>query len=100
MKPGMKLVSSASTAQVIVVRLPKSAVTITCGGAPMTEPGDAQEPSSGDGTGALDGVALGKRYGDAASGLEVLCIRPGSGPLAADGRELSLKEAKPLPSSD
>jgi len=30
----------------------------------------------------------------------VLCVKPGGGTLAADGRDLTLKSAKPLPASD
>jgi len=32
--------------------------------------------------------------------IEVLCAKPGPGTLAADGREVPIKGAKPLPSSD
>ena len=43
---------------------------------------------------------MGKRYTDEDSTLEVLCSKPGPGALAADGREMPIKGAKPLPSSD
>ena len=46
------------------------------------------------------GSLLGKRYVNAAGNLELLCVKPGDGSLAADGESLVLKEAKPLPSSD
>ena len=46
------------------------------------------------------GTQLGKRYVDEPTGLEVLCVKPGSATLAADGRDLTLKSAKPLPASD
>ena len=42
-------------------------------------------------------VLLGKRYADEASGIELLCTKPGPGPLAVDGRPLVVKGAKPLP---
>ena len=47
-----------------------------------------------------DGILLGKRYSDGATGLEVLCTKAGEGSLALNGESLLLKEAKPLPSSD
>ena len=43
---------------------------------------------------------MGKRYVDAAGTVELLCVKPGKGTLAADGVALLLKEAKPLPASD
>ena len=50
--------------------------------------------------GHAEGTLLGKRYVHEASGLELLCTKPGEGSLAVDGAALPLKEAKPLPSSD
>ena len=47
-----------------------------------------------------EGTLVGKRYADEESGLEVLCAKPGPGALVADGREVPVKGAKPLPSSD
>ena len=49
---------------------------------------------------ASDGTQLGKRYVNEAGDLEVLCTKPGDGSLGAGGAALSIKEAKPLPSSD
>ncbi|WP_016694149.1 hypothetical protein [Rhodococcus rhodochrous] len=43
---------------------------------------------------------MGKRYEDAETGLEVLCVKAGAGSLSIAGRPLSFKEAKTLPSSD
>jgi hypothetical protein len=47
-------------------------------------------------------IQLGKRYLCQACGTEVLCNKPGSGggDLVCCDKEMSLKEAKPLPSSD
>ena len=45
-------------------------------------------------------VALGKRYKDDASGVEVLCIKPGPGNLNIDGRGLEEQKTKVLPSAD
>jgi hypothetical protein len=47
-----------------------------------------------------DAIQLGKRYVDADSGVELLCTRAGLGVLTCDGRAMTIKGAKPLPSSD
>ncbi|MCW2607395.1 MAG: hypothetical protein JWO60_2088 [Frankiales bacterium] len=97
-KPGARLRSAVSTAEVVVVRAPKTAVELCCGGTPMV-PLD-QEPA---GDAAVDGDAatlLGKRYVDEESALELLCTKGGPGGLTVDGRVLGLKGAKTLPSSD
>jgi hypothetical protein len=52
-------------------------------------------------TAALENAALlGKRYIDEISALELLCNKSGKGTLTLDGRALTFKEAKKLPSSD
>ena len=43
---------------------------------------------------------LGKRYMCETCGTEVLCNKPGEGTLDCCDKEMPLKEAKPLPSSD
>jgi hypothetical protein len=45
-------------------------------------------------------VALGKRYKDEQSGVEVLCIKPGDCNLHLDGRGLEELQPKVLPSAD
>ena len=50
---------------------------------------DADVTSEGDAAPSPDGVLLGKRYTDEATGIEVLCTKPGPGPLTVDGRELT-----------
>lgn len=45
-------------------------------------------------------IELGKRYSDDDAGVEVLCVKPGVGPLLFGAQELSLKGAKALPASD
>lgn len=95
MKPGTRLHSSASDVTVVIVR-PGAGGELTCAGAPMST-----EPAA-DASTATDGqeVLIGKRYHDATSGLEVLCVKGGAGPLAVDGRQLEIKSAKQLPASD
>ena len=70
---------------------------LVCAGLEMldTDPG-------GDVSQLPDGpkIELGKRYTDDDTGIELLCTKPGVGPLVIGGRELTLKTAKALPSSD
>ena len=54
--------------------------------------------ASADGEG--EGTQIGKRYGNEAGDLEILCTKPGEGSLAAGGALLTIKGAKPRPSSD
>lgn len=98
LKPGQKLFSAVSEAQVVVVRAPADEVEVGCGGRPML---DAEQAPAGAPDESLgDGPALGKRYADEARGLELLCTKGGAGALTLDGQLLALKGAKPLPSSD
>jgi len=97
LKPGQKLFSVVSDAQVVVVKAPAAAVEIACGGVAMVaEQPDAPTPAADPGEGPL----LGKRYADDEIGLELLCTKGGEGALTVDGRDLLVKGAKPLPSSD
>jgi hypothetical protein len=95
MKPGSRLKSAACDTEVVVIRCGES--TIECGGAAMAEGGGEAAELHADFAG---GSVMGKRYVDAAGTIELLCVKPGKGSLAADGVVLSLKEAKPLPASD
>jgi hypothetical protein len=101
---GKRLRSQACGTEVIVVRAPDQPVELTCGGSPMTaEPASAgapAPPSAAPPAAPGEGAQLGKRYTDEPTGLELLCTKPGSAVPAADGRELTLKTAKPLPASD
>lgn len=100
--PGKKLASTVCATEVIIVRPPTEAVDVACGGAAMVPADEAPDEGS---RGTVDsafaeGTLLGKRYLHEASGLELLCTKPGDGSLAVDEATLPLKEAKPLPSSD
>lgn len=100
LRPGQKLRSAVSEAQVVVVKAPAGPVDLACGGAALLAEGQ-----EADGTAVLDeslgdGPLLGKRYADDEAGIELLCTRPGAGGLTVDGRPLALKGAKPLPASD
>jgi hypothetical protein len=93
MKTGSRWSSATCTAEVVVVK--GADVTLECGGDAMVEgAGTAGATAQGDGT------RLGKRYTDEASGLLVLCVKPGSGSLSVGGVPLVEVAAKQLPSSD
>ncbi|SDH69907.1 hypothetical protein [Pseudonocardia oroxyli] len=95
-KVGNRLRTHTSTAEVIVVRLGSGSGEFVCAGGVMTTEPVTPELQSGEHV----QLQLGKRYADAESGVEVLCTAPGAGPLMFAGRELSVKSAKQLPSSD
>lgn len=95
-KPGLKLRGTSCSTEVVVVRPAAGDVELGCCGAPMTD----GETTIESGAPAADGILLGKRYADETTGLEVLCTKPGPGPLTVDGRELQVKGPKPLPASD
>lgn len=98
-KPGIRLRSAISEAEVVVVRPVSGETVLTCGGVPMVGVEEVPTADAGQGN-AAEPVQLGKRYFDEATGLEVLCSKGGDGPLAIDGRALELRGAKALPSSD
>jgi len=99
LKVGARLRSAVCTTEIIVVKAPAREVEISCGGSPMLgvdeQRSSAEPPEHTD-----EPTLLGKRYVNAEEDLEVLCTKAGDGGLAADGRPLATKEAKPLPSSD
>ena len=97
LQAGKRLRSQKSTCEVIVVRGGSNDSVLMCADAEMVAAGTAPgaPPAS-----AGPAVQLGKRYVDDESGLEVLCVKAGAGPLTYAGRELTTKAAKPLPASD
>lgn len=94
-KPGARLKTPTSACEVIVVRPPSTDEALTCAGGVMTA--DAQ---TGDSSDEQPDVQLGKRYADEQSGLEVLCVKAGRGPLQVGVRDLVMRTPKALPSSD
>ena len=101
LKPGSRWKSVVCTAEAVVVRAPSGPVTLACGGEPMLA-WSAEHSAAANAVAADHGAGslLGKRYGDAETGLEVLCAKPGAGALSVDGRLLVVKDAKKLPASD
>jgi hypothetical protein len=92
---GQRLGAPTSTAELIVTHAPTSDGELTLAGAPAAV-GASAGPEAESGS----DIALGKRYVHIGSGLELLCVKPGAGPLQFNGSSLELKAAKPLPSSD
>lgn len=97
-KPGIKLSSAVCATQIMVLRAPKEAIEISCGGAVMMQTNEI-------GDGELDpehagGTLAGKRYVDTEETMEFLCTRAGEGSLVVNGKALIVKQPKALPSSD
>lgn len=93
---GARLRSPISTCELLVVRGPEAEGDLLCGGVPMTTEAVETTPAEGDG----EMLQVGKRYAREEEGLEVLCVKPGKGPLEFNGVGLELKASKPLPASD
>jgi hypothetical protein len=93
------LASVVDNTAVVVVRAPRDDVDINCGGHAMV---DAQSrPALIDADpDQMAGSLLGKRYVDEQATIELLCTKEGQGTLVVDGQALTMKAAKPLPSSD
>ncbi len=99
-KAGARLRSVTCATEVVVVRSGGDEIDLRCGGQPMVPIEDA-----GDATGAPvapfdEGTLVGKRYVSEDESLELLCTKPGAGSLSLGDAVLSVKGAKPLPSSD
>ena len=99
LKVGARLRSAVCTTEVIVVKAPAREIEVACGGSRMLG-SDEDRPAADPLAAAGDPTLLGKRYTNAEGDLEVLCTKAGDGSLAVDGECLSMKETKPLPSSD
>ena len=99
LKAGTRLKSAVCNSEVMIVAAPKDDVDLTCGGAPMVEM-TADKPGGSIAEDAAEGTQIGKRYVNESGDLEVLCTKPGEGSLVVGGAALTIKGAKPLPSSD
>jgi hypothetical protein len=100
LKAGTRLKSAVCSTEVMVVAAPKEAVEVTCGGAPLVALGTDAPEGVSISADASEGTQIGKRYVNEAGDLEILCTKPGDGSLGANGVALTIKAAKPLPSSD
>ena len=98
--PGSRWKSAVCDTEAVIVRPPKDAGELQCGGAamiPHNAPRQSGTPIAAESAG---GTLLGKRYADEVTGLEVLCSRAGQGSLAFADRALTIRKAKKLPASD
>jgi hypothetical protein len=100
LKTGSRLRSAVCTTEAMVIAAPGGDVEVTCGGVPMIDVAEQPPEGLSISPDAAKGTALGKRYVSEAGDLELLCTKPGEGSLGVGGVLLTLKEAKPLPSSD
>lgn len=99
LKSGVRLKSTVCTGEVMVITAPEGITTLTCGGAEMADA--ANDVSKGEiNPDHSEGVQIGKRYINEEGDLELLCIKPGDGSLAVEGKPLVMKSAKKLPKSD
>ncbi len=100
LKAGSRLRSAVCATEIMVIAAPGGDVDVKCGGEAMIEIGAAPPAGASISPNAAKGTALGKRYVNEAGDLELLCTKPGEGSLGLGDTLLTLKEAKPLPSSD
>ena len=100
LKPGTRMRSAVCATEVVVIAAPDADVEISCGGAPLLDASASPPPGGAPAADAAGGTQQGKRYVNEAGDLELLCIKPGEGSLAAGGVPLAIKAPKPLPSSD
>ena len=99
-KSGTRIRSAVCATEVMVIQAPDADADIRCGGAGMLPLGEESAADAAIDPAAKGGTQIGKRYVDEEGSLELLCTKPGEGSLALGEQLLSLKEAKPLPSSD
>ncbi len=100
LKAGTRLRSAVCSTEIMVVRSPDEEVALSCGGVAVIDLAAEAPAGASLVAGADTGTQIGKRYVNEAGSLEILCTKPGDGTLAADGTALTIKAAKPLPSSD
>ena len=100
LKPGSRWKSAVCDTEVVVVRPPKEATSLECGGYPLIAHSAEKSTDKAVAEGFGGGTQAGKRFADDQTGLEVLCTKAGAGTLTIEGREIGAKEAKKLPASD
>lgn len=100
LKAGTRAKCAVCDTEVMVVRTAPTEVLVTCGGVELIGMDGAKTPGSHGATATSQLAQVGKRYVNSADTVELLCTKGGKGALAIDGESLSVKQAKPLPSSD
>ncbi|MGH9274551.1 MAG: hypothetical protein ACRDZU_07880 [Acidimicrobiales bacterium] len=99
-KAGARLRSVTCETEVVVVRCAGDEIDLRCGGQPMVPIEEAGGTAGAPVAPFDEGTLVGKRYVSDDDGLELLCTKPGAGSLSVGESSLSVKGAKPLPSSD
>ncbi len=99
-KPGTRYRSQVGDTEIVVVRAPADEVELTIGGKPVIGLDETKPEGATPAPGQDEATPVGKRYTDEAGPIEVLVTKAGAGTLALGDAPLSLKTAKPLPSSD
>lgn len=99
-KPGARLRSAVCATEVVVIAATAEVVDLSCGGTLLLAEGENAVDGLELDSAVAAGTLLGKRYANESGSLELLCVKPGEGTLAAGGVAMVVKGAKPLPSSD
>ena len=99
-KAGARLRSVTCETEVVVVRGAGDEIDLRCGGQPMVPIEETGDPVGAPVAPFDEGTLVGKRYVSEDESLELLCTKPGAGSLSLGDVALSVKGAKPLPSSD
>ncbi len=100
LKAGSRLKSTVCDTEVMVVKASGDDADLRCGGAPMVDLGADAPGGQTLADAAAEGTQMGKRYTDEGESIELLCTKPGKGSLGLGDTLLTVKGAKPLPSSD
>ncbi len=100
-RAGQRFRSTVCDTAVVVVRGGDEDLALRCGDAEMVLlSDDSVAPSGTPAAGHDEGTLIGKRYWEESTGVELMCTKGGGGSLSVGGALLTLKPAKPLPSSD
>jgi hypothetical protein len=97
---GSRWKSAVCATEVVVMKGAQQDLELQCGGVAMVAMSAERAAGAAPVAGHDGGTLLGKRYGDEASGLELLCTKGGAGALSYDGQALVIRAVKALPSSD
>jgi hypothetical protein len=97
---GSRWKSAVCATELVVVKGAQQDAELHCGGVVVLAMNAERPAGAAPAAGQDSGTLLGKRYGDDASGLELLCTKGGAGSLSIAGRALVLRAVKALPSSD
>lgn len=100
LKAGTRAKCAVCDTEVMVVRAVQNEVQLTCGGVELIAMDGAKVSGPHVEAAATQNALVGKRYVNVADAVELLCTKGGKGQLAINDEPLSVKQTKPLPSSD